>query len=100
MERNILSTPKGNTIKLGKKEYKLSPLNLNVLASIEEEFDCTFAELGEKLEKRQASSLLKLIYILLKDNYPDMTQDKIGGLVDLDNLEEVSTILSKALGGE
>lgn len=100
MTRNVLSTPEKKTIKLGGKDYKLSPLNLNVLADIEEEFDCGVSELGPILEKRQASTLRKLIHILLKDQHPDMALTKIGELVDLKNLAEVSEILAKALAGE
>jgi len=100
MTKNILGTPEKKTIKLGEKDYELSPLNLNVLASIEEEFDCGIDKLGPKLEKRQASTLRKLIYILLKDQYPDLTLTKIGELINLKNLAEISEALAKALAGE
>lgn len=97
---NILNTPEKRSITLGGTDYQLSPLNLNVLASIEDEFDCGIANLGELLEKRQATSMRKLIYILLKDQYEDMTLNKIGELIDLKNLAKVSEALSKALSGE
>ena len=97
---SVLGTPEKKTIKLGEKEYKLAPLNLNVLANIEEEFDCGVAALGPKLEKRQASALRKLVYILLKDQYPDMTLIKVGEFIDLSNMAEVSEALAKVLTGE
>ncbi len=96
----ILSTPEKKTIKLGKKDYQLSPLNLNVLADIEEAFDCGITELGPKLEKRQATTLRKLVHILLKDQYPDMTLIKIGEFINLSNMAEVSEALAKVLAGE
>lgn len=97
---NILNTPEKRSITLGGTDYQLSPLNLNVLASIEDEFDCGIADLGELLGKRQATTMRKLIYILLKDQYEDMTLNKIGELIDLKNLAKVSEALSKALSGE
>ncbi len=100
MTKNILSTPVKQVIKLGDEEYKLSPLNLNVLAGIEEDFNCGIAELGELLEKRQASTLRKLIHILLRDQCPDMTVIKVGELIDIKNLAEVSEALAKVLTGE
>ena len=96
----ILGTLGKKTIRLGEKDYQLSPLNLNILANIEEEFDCGLDKLGPKLEKRQASTLRKLIYILLKDQYPDMTLSKIGELIDLNNMAEVSEALAKVLAGD
>ena len=69
---SVLSTPERKTIKLGDKEYRLSPLNLNVMADIEEAFNCSLMKLGRELEKRQAITLRKLIFILLKEEYPDI----------------------------
>jgi len=100
MTDNILGTPQRKTIKLGGRDYELSPLNLNVLANIEEEFDCGVADLGPKLEKRQASALRKLVYILLKDQYSKMTLTKVGELINLSNMAEVSEALAKVLAGE
>ena len=96
----ILNTPKRKTIKLGEKEYKLSPLNLNVLADIEEGFDCSIDKVGKMLDKKRASALRRLVYILLKQEYPDMTLEKIGGLIDLSNMAEISEALAEVLAGE
>ena len=87
-------------IKLGNKEYKLSPFNLNVMVGIEEEFDCSLNEVGNLLDTRQAVTLRKLIYILLKDDYPEITKAQIGQLITLKNFEEVSNQIAKVLTGE
>ena len=100
MTKNILSTPERKTIKLGDKEYRLSALNLNVLADIEEGFDCSIDKVGKMLDKKRASALRRLVYILLKQEYPDMTLEKIGELIDLSNMAEVSEALAKTLAGE
>ncbi len=96
----VLGTPERKTIKLGDKDYRLSPLNLNVLADIEEGFDCSIDKVGKMLDKKRASALRRLVYILLKQEYPDMTIEKIGGLIDLSNMAEVSEALAKTLAGE
>jgi len=97
---SVLGTPEKKTIKLGEKEYRLSPLNLNVLADIEEGFDCSIDKVGKMLDKKRASALRKLVHILLKEEYPDMTLEKIGGLIDLSNMAGVSEALAKVLAGE
>lgn len=99
-EKNVLSTPEKKTIKLGGKNYKLSPLNLNVLADIEEAFDCGFDVVAELLEKKPASSMRKLAFVLLKEQYPDITLTKIGELINMSNLAEVSETLAKVLAGD
>ena len=97
---SVLSTGDRKTIKLGDKDYRLSPLNLNVLADIEEGFDCSIDKVGKMLDKKRASALRRLVHILLKQEYPDMTIEKIGGLIDLSNMAEVSEALAKTLAGE
>ena len=96
----ILGTPDRKTIKLGDKEYRLSQLNLNVLTDIEEGFDCSIDKVGKMLDKKRASALRRLVHILLKQEYPDMTLEKIGGLIDLSNMAEISQALAKVLAGD
>ena len=95
--KELIKKDKERIIKLGKKEYKLSPLNLNVLASIEEEFGCGIDKIGDVLAKKMATALRTLVYILLRDNYPDMTKTKIGELITTDNLGEISTQVGEVL---
>ena len=100
MTKNILSTPEKKTIKLGEEDYRLSPLNLNVLADIEEAFGCSLMKLGRELEKRQAITLRKLIYILLKEEYPDITLTEIGKSITVSNLAAVNKTLRLVLAGD
>lgn len=87
----ILAKPKGNEIVLAdNKTYHLAPANLNLLQNLEEEFDCSLEELTEKIAKRQAASLKKLLYVFLKENYPELTLENVGALVTVEILERVS----------
>ena len=96
----LIKEDKPKTLKLGGKSYKLSPLNLNVMASIEDEFDCSIDKVGELLDKKRASALRKLIFIFLKDNYPELTITEVGKNIDVNNLKEVSETIAKSLTGE
>lgn len=94
------------TIILGGKHYVLSPLNLNVLADIEEEFNCSLEQVHKMLRGKGSAAVKRctllrtLIYILLKENYPEMTKTKVGALVDLTNMDKVDDAAGKALTGE
>ncbi len=97
---SVLNTPEKKTIKLGEKEYRLSQLNLNVMADIEEAFNCSLMKLGRELEKRQATTLRRLIFILLKGEYPDITLAEIGKSITISNLATVNETLARILAGE
>lgn len=96
---DLLATPKGKVIQLADgKEYTLSAFNLNTLANLEEAFDCDLNELQDKLSKRTASGFRKLLWVLLRGNYPDMTLDEAGSLVSLDKVTAITEELSASLG--
>lgn len=85
------------TIKLGDTDYELSPLNLNILAYIEEEFGVGIEQLGKVFAKKQATTLRNLLYILLRDKYPDLTKAQIGEMVSMDNFAEISEAITAVL---
>jgi len=88
--------PKKITLADG-KEYKLGPINLNVLTGLEEELGCGLDELGKKFAKPRASHLRTLLYVLLRENHPDMTQDGAGKLVSVDIMPEVTKIINEVM---
>ncbi len=79
-----------HTIKLGDREYELSPINLNVLSTIEDEFGCGISELQDQFKKKQASTIRSLAYVLLKDKNPELTKESIGNNVDFKNLKVIT----------
>jgi len=99
MSDTLRKEPKTRTIKLGETEYELPQLNLNMLTEIEEQFDCSISDLGEALQKRHAGALRKLLFALLGKKY-DITEDAIGEMVNMNNLESVSNQVAEALSGE
>ncbi len=100
MVKDILATPKGKTVTLADgKEYTLAPMNLNTLANMEETFDCDLADLTEKMSGRSASVFRKLLWVLLREDYPDLTIDKVGKLVQLDQMTSVVAEITASLEG-
>lgn len=100
----LIKKEKLRTIKLADgKEYTVSPLNLNVMMAIEEEFDCNFSDFGKLLtgkKTKQVTAVGKLLFILLKENHPDLSLADIGRNVSINNFEEVSDVIGAALFGE
>lgn len=97
MAKSILSTPEKQAIKLGEKEYHLAAFDLNVMADIEEAFDCSMTELGEQFDKRQAVTLRKILFILLKEEYPDITEIEIGKSITASNMKAVNQVIANVI---
>ena len=98
MTVNILSEAKGKEIILADgKIYTLSPLNLNSLANLEEAFESSLDKLMDKFGERQASTFRLLLFVLLKENHPDLTLQDAGKLVPMDRLVELSNVLGEIL---
>jgi len=98
---NILAEVRGKTIKLADgKDYTLAPLNLNLLANLEAEFDCDLEELGAKLSTgRVATAFRKLLWLFLRDNYPELKEVDVGRLVEVSIMTDVVAELTLALEG-
>jgi len=79
------------------KEYKLGPVNLNVLYGFEEEFNCGLDELNKKLAKPRATHLRILLYVLLKENHPDITKEQAGSLVSMDIIPQVTAAINEVI---
>ena len=87
-------------ITLDKKEYILPSLNLNILTNIEEVLGCGLVDVPKEMAKRQATTLRKLVYTMLRNDYPDLTIEEIGRCITVDKIPEVSGAVAKILGLE
>jgi hypothetical protein len=91
------------TLKLGEKEYEVSPVNLNILAAIEQEFGCGIGELQNKFNEKQASTLRSLAYVMLKSKNPELTKELIGDNIGIGNIQEVAeklfSVIKDSMGG-
>lgn len=100
MTDKIRKESKVRKIKLGDQEYELPRCSVNILEEMEDEFDCSSVDIPELLQKRMAGTLKRLLWVLLRKKYPEMTPEIIGDLVDTGNLEHVSNEVGSVLGGE
>lgn len=72
------------------QEYKMSPLNLNLLCEVEDKFGAV----AEEVFKKPSMKVMRcLIYLLLKPNHPDITEEMVGELVDMKVIEGIKNIL-------
>lgn len=95
--KDILATPQGKVVTLSDgKQYTLSPMNLNVLANLEDVFDCNLDELQEVFSKRTTTNFRKFLKVMLQENYPELTLEDVGRLVEI---SQVSTLLSEMMEG-
>ncbi len=98
---DILATPKGKIVTLADgKEYQLSPMNLNVLANMEEEFDCNLDELGDIFQRRTTTNFRRFLKILMTENYPDLSLEDVGRLVLIETMEPLFKELQGYLSGK
>ena len=72
------------------KEYELPVISLNTLTEIEAACGCSIDGLMEQFTSSMATTLRNLLCALLKENYPDMTPEKVGKLVTVDRLKQIT----------
>jgi len=94
---NVLTEAKGNEIILDGKTYRLSPLNLNTMAALEEAFNCSLDKLMEKFGDKQASAFRLLLFTLLRENHPELTLESVGKIVPIEKLPELSDLIAKVM---
>ncbi len=90
-------------VKLGGKTYTLGPLSLNVMARLQEKWECSVKEaletLQEKLATEEAAATRFFVWCLLVDEYPDLTEEKVGALITVftmgDAVQAMATVLSE-----
>ena len=78
-------------------EYELPILNLNTMANVEAYLGYGLNKLGDKIEETPASTLRAVIFALLKEKDKKLSLDKVGELITLDVMSDVSDVLSKLM---
>lgn len=90
---NLGVVPKIDKITLADgKEYELSVLNVNIMADLEEMFDKPFGELVKPPIRMKV--FRALLFVRLRPNYSDLTEEQVGKLVT----DDVLVALMKKLG--
>lgn len=80
------------TVKAGEIEYFLSPVNWNVLADVEEAFDCSLLDIQKPLKKKQMSTMRTLLWIFVSNDErnPEVSKRDIAKCLKLSNVLEIS----------
>lgn len=92
----LTDEPKVRTITLGTRSFTLSPLNLNTLEAIEEEFG-GIQQMTDRLNKKPIATIKKMLFIFLKDSQPEITPSEIGRLVVYTDIERITKELTEGL---
>lgn len=88
MTTKILTKTKPKTMTLADgNEYTLNSMNLNMMEEVEEKFDESWDILCTKL---RVKVLKYILYICMKPNHPEITEEKVGELFTSDTLQEAS----------
>lgn len=87
------------TVMLGDVEYKLAPINLNVLADIEDEFGRGLESVGKLFAKKQASTIRTLLWILIKNNGVNVTitREAVGIDVKLGDMASIAEKINQLI---
>ena len=98
MSKDVLHKESTRVITLADgKKYKLSPVDLNFLATLEEVFDCETGALQDKLKISSVRSFRKLLWTFLHEGYPELTIEDVGRLVALKEMGPLVSELTTAL---
>lgn len=69
------------------EEYKLTPINLNILSDIEDKFDKPFAQV---IKDGRVKSVRYILWRCLVDNYPELTEKEVGDGVDFTAFKNIT----------
>jgi hypothetical protein len=95
---DVFESEKKRTLKLADgNEYELPIMNLTTLANVESTLGFGLNKLQAKVEESPAVTLRNTIYALLKEKNTELTLDKVGELITLEVMGEVSDVLSKIM---
>lgn len=93
MVENILTEKQPQIITLNGKEYKVKPLNLNMMEQVEDKFDQPWDEL---IKGMRIKVLKYILWLCFKEYHPELTEGAIGELISSEILLDV---YSKAMKG-
>jgi hypothetical protein len=77
------------------KSYLARPINLNMMAAVEEKFNDSFPKL---LSANRMAVLRHLLYLMLREDTPELTEDRVGQLVTIDLLGSIADGITKQVG--
>lgn len=90
-QKSLATIPEIDKLRMSDgKEYKLAPVDVNLLVDFEEELGDSAMDM---LQTGRLKYIRYLVYLRLKPNYPDMTVEKTGALIDTKVIKEITKLL-------
>lgn len=80
----------GKTINLGGEEYVVPPLNLGQIRRLQKEIENIGRLDAASLDDNAVDTMLNVILAGMSRNYPELTKEKLEGLIDLGNMRAVT----------
>lgn len=90
---------KKNTVILGGKECEVS-LNMNKLCDLEEKFG-SIEKAFDEVQKYKMTAIRTFLHIAIKGNefLKDSTEEEIGELIEIGDIENIMTAITYAING-
>lgn len=95
MSLKVVLGENSSSVKVGEKEYVLSPLTLGDIAEAEEKFGCDLEGFGNAFKK--VKNLLFLVYLSMRRKNQTIKLEEIGDMFEVSDLEQLSILLGKVL---
>lgn len=84
----------GVEVKLGKDFYVIPPLNLLSI----ERFEDRFANMSSLSLVKQISLMVDIIHCAALRNYPELSREKMGELLDINNVGQIFNVVMASSG--
>lgn len=78
----------GVTLSLGGVDYILPPLSIHALIQLKPRIDA-FTQADDPTSLESLNTVVDAAHAALQRNYPDITPDDVGKLIDLANMQDV-----------
>lgn len=86
-----------STVTLGNgQSYLIRPVNLNMMADVEQTFGEAFPKL---LESQRMAVIRRLLYLMLHEDNESLTEERVGQLVTIDVLAPLAEQIVKQVNG-
>lgn len=94
-EKNLAASGKINKILLADgKEYELAPVDLNIMADLEEKYDKDFDWM---IRSGRSKYIRHLYFLLLKEKNPELTEEATGKLITAEVMLRLYETIKEAI---
>ncbi len=96
MSLNEVLGKNGATIKVGDKEFELSPLFMEDIAALEGEFGCDLEGFGSAFKKTK--NIISLVFHSLKQKHPSIKIEEVGKMFKFSDMNDLVSKIMEISG--